>query len=145
MNVPGLAKVNEKDLPVERFPESNRPPPAVQVWVALSRFVVVTLVPTLMVRLFGLNAKALMLILVPLTAVVPVGADADVGLGLLPAGAPYPPRTPELELPAGLLELPALVAGAPLVVPVEVPAQPASRTATSEPLSRTGLVIMWTP
>ncbi len=66
-----------KDLPEGRSPESNVLSVAVQVWVALSWLVTVTVVPDLTVRAAGVNAKFLMLSVLAAAAdpaVPPVGA-----------------------------------------------------------------------
>jgi hypothetical protein len=79
--VPGLVKVKLKVLPDSRV-ELKAPSSAVTVWVTLSLFVQVTLVPTLTVRLFGLKEKFLIETLFPLlVGVVGVGA-ARVGVGV---------------------------------------------------------------
>jgi hypothetical protein len=76
-----LVKVKLKVLPDTRV-ELKAPWSAVTVWVTLSLFVQVTLVPTLTVRLFGLKEKFIIETLLPLLAgVVGVGA-ARVGVGV---------------------------------------------------------------
>lgn len=50
-------KVWEKVSPLLRLPESNSPPSAVAVWVALSLLVQITVSPTEMVKVSGLKAK----------------------------------------------------------------------------------------
>ena len=66
----------------------NAPPSAVTVWVTLSLFVQVTVVPTFTVRLCGLNAKFAMEILFPpLVGVVGVGAVVGVAVGAVVGAA----------------------------------------------------------
>jgi len=77
-----LVKVKLKLLPGVRSIESKVPLIAVTVWVTLSLFVQVTLVPTLTVRLFGLKEKFIIEMLFPLLgAVVGVGFVVGVAVG----------------------------------------------------------------
>lgn len=76
-----MVKVKLKLLP-ERTGELKAPWFAVTVWVTLSWFVQVTWVPTLTVRLLGLNEKFIIETLFPLlVAVVGVGVAVGVAVG----------------------------------------------------------------
>ncbi len=77
--MPALVKVKLKVLP-EGTSELKAPWSAVTLWVTLSWFVHVTMVPTLTVRLFGLNEKFIMVTLFPLLLVAVVGVGVGVGL-----------------------------------------------------------------
>ncbi len=116
-----MVKVKVKDLPEGRSPESNILSVAVQVWVALSWLVTVTVVPDLTVRAAGVNAKFLML------SVLPAAADGTV----LPVGAP------------------AVTAGSgPALVLLDVlgPEQPLRAAVTSRtPITLAGVGIMHAP
>jgi len=80
--VPALVKVKLKLLP-GRTGELKAPWFAVTVWVTLSWFVQVTLVPTLTVRLSGVNEKFLIETLFPLLlAVVGVGVGVGFAVGV---------------------------------------------------------------
>jgi hypothetical protein len=77
-----LVKVKLKLLP-GRTGELKAPWFAVTVWVTLSWFVQVTLVPTVTVRLLGLNEKFIIETLFPLLlAVVGVGVGVGVAVGV---------------------------------------------------------------
>jgi len=77
-----LVKVKLKLLP-GRTGELKAPWFAVTVWVTLSWFVQVTLVPTVTVRLLGLNEKFIIETLFPLlVAVVGVGVGVGVAVGV---------------------------------------------------------------
>jgi hypothetical protein len=77
-----LVKVKLKLLP-GRTGELKAPWFAVTVWVTLSWFVQVTLVPTLTVRLLGLNEKFIIETLFPLLlAVVGVGVGVGFAVGV---------------------------------------------------------------
>jgi hypothetical protein len=75
-----LLKVNWNVLPEARALESKEPLSEVTVWVTLSLFVQVTVVPALIVRLLGLNAKLAMEMLFPLFPGWGVAAAVGVAL-----------------------------------------------------------------
>lgn len=77
-------KVKLKVFPGARAPELNAPWSAVTVWVKLSLFVQVILVPTFTVRLAGLKAKLSIVMLFPLLVVAVVGVSVGtlVGVGV---------------------------------------------------------------
>jgi hypothetical protein len=79
--VPALVKVKLKLLPGGTG-ELKAPWFAVTVWVTLSWFVQVTLVPTLTVRLFGLNEKFIIETLFPLLLVAVVGVLVGAVVGV---------------------------------------------------------------
>ena len=76
-----MVKVKLK-LPPGGTGELNAPWFAVTVWVTLSWFVQVILVPTLTVRLLGLNEKFIIVTLFPPPLVAVVGVGVGVGLAV---------------------------------------------------------------